>query len=204
MRIEIDPLRPNCRLLEKVAKIIQNDGVAILPTDTCYAFACSIQSKKAMRRVYQLKEIDLKQPLTFLSKDVSQLQNYIQAYPNSVYRQLKTITPGRNTFIFKASKATPGRLLNQRKQIGIRIPESQIVTMMIELLEEVLLISSVPKSDPEDTHHDPEGIYDEYGKQVDCMIDIGEIFIHSSSVIDFSDETPTLIRQGDSDTSWLV
>jgi len=201
MFLKVHPYSPQPRLIDKLIDIVKEDGVIIYRTDTTYSFGCSIHSKKAMKRIYQIKQIDKKRPLTFICDDTKQFQEYTKGISTPIFRKIRSIVPGPYTFIFEASKMVPKVMLSPRATIGVRIPDAPVATMIAERLDEPILSSSVP--DQEDGMQDPYVIDGIYGKLVDCVVDCDEIFLTQSAIIDFSVTPPEIIRTGDADLSWI-
>ena len=202
MLLEIHPYNPQPRLIEQVIDIIKNDGVIIYATDTTYSFGCSIHSKKAMKRIYQIKQIDKKKPLTFICNNAKQFQQYTKGVSTPIFRKIKSIVPGPYTFIFEASKMVPKVMLSPRSTIGVRMPDAPVATMLVEKMEEPILSSSLSNEGVE--FHDPYSIHEEYEKVVDCVIDSGDLYLTSSAIIDFSVEPAEIIRAGDADLDWIM
>lgn len=201
MLIEIHPYSPQPRLIDQAIDIIKNDGVIIYATDTTYSFGCSIHSKKAMKRIYQIKKIDKKKPLTFICNDAKQFQQYTKGISTPIFRKIKSIVPGPYTFIFEASKMVPKVMLSPRSTIGVRMPAAQVATMLVEHMGEPILSSSISVEEAE--FHSPYEIHEEYEKLVDCVIDSGELFLTQSAIIDFSVNPIEIIRTGDADLAWI-
>lgn len=201
MILEIHPLDPQPRLVDKVIDILRNDGVIIYGTDTTYAFGCNIQSKRAMKRIYQIKDIDKKEPLTFICSNTQQFQQYTKGISTPIFRKIKSIVPGPYTFIFEASKMVPKIMLSPRATIGVKLPDAPIPTALAEAMQQPVLSSSL--AGDENGFQNPYDIDDEYGSRVDCIVDCGDIFISRSAVIDFSVSPTEIIRQGDADLSWI-
>lgn len=201
MIIEIHAQDPQPRLIDQVINILKNDGVIIYGTDTTYAFGCSIQSKKAMKRIYQLKQIDKKRPLTFVCSDTKQFQQYTKGISTPVFRKIKSVVPGPYTFIFEASKMVPKMMLSPRSTIGVKMPKAPISTAIVERMGEPILSSSLPREDR--YSYQIYEIEEEYGKLVDCIVDGGEIFLSKSAIIDLSISPPEIIREGEADLSWI-
>ena len=202
MLLEIHPYNPQKRRIDRIKDILQNDGVIVYRTDTTYAFGCCIKSKKAMKRIYQIKYIEKNKPLTFVCNNTKQFQQYTRGIDNRVFRKIKSLMPGPYTFIFEASKAVPKIMLSPRSTIGVRIPDAPIAHMLVENINEPILSSSVP-IEPDSDFHNPYEIHEEYGKLVDCVIDSGKIYIKRSSIIDFSLNPAEIVRVGDADLSWV-
>jgi len=201
MLIEIHPADPQPRLIAKVIDILKDDGVIIYGTDTTYAFGCSIHSKKAMKRIYQLKQIDKHRPLTFICNDTQQFQQYTKGISTPIFRKIKSIVPGPYTFIFEASKMVPKVMLSPRSTIGVKMPLAPVATSLAAQMAEPILSSSLPEATNE--MQNPYEIEEIYGKRVDCIVNSGEIFAQKSAIIDFSVDPPQIIRAGDADLSWI-
>lgn len=201
MLLKIHPHNPQPRLIDQVIDIIKQDGVIIYCSDTTYSFGCCIQSKKAMKRIYQIKQIDKKRPLTFICDDTKKFQQYTKGISTPIFRKIKSIVPGPYTFIFEASKKVPKIMLSPRSTIGVKMPDAPIATMLVERMDEPILSSSLPAND--EGFHDPYLIHEEYEKLVDCVIDSGEMYLTKSAIIDFSVAPANIIRAGDADLSWI-
>lgn len=201
MILEIHPYNPQPRLIQKIVDVLNNDGVIIYGTDTTYSFGCCIRSKKAMKRIYQLKNIDKKRPLTFVCNNTKQFQHYTKGISTPIFRKITSIVPGPYTFIFEASKMVPKIMLSPRSTIGVKMPDAPIATMIVEQMEEPILSSSLPE--PENDFLDAFTVDEEYGKLVDYVVDCGDIYLTRSAIIDFSVIPAKVIRQGDADLSWI-
>ncbi|OGG96784.1 MAG: threonylcarbamoyl-AMP synthase [Candidatus Lambdaproteobacteria bacterium RIFOXYD12_FULL_49_8] len=202
MIVDIHPETPQARKIAQVVELLKNDGLIIMPTGTSYVFGCAISSKQAMKRIYQIKEMEKNQPLTFICSDTRQFEQYTKGIPNPVFRKIRSLLPGPYTFIFQASKLIPKTLLSPRATIGVKMPNSPIALSLAEAMNEPIVTSSVPL-DPEQEYFIPWYLEEEYGNQVDLIVDGGEVFISESSIVDFSHESPQIIRQGTGNLDWL-
>jgi len=154
-----------------------------------------------MNRIYQIKDIDKKKPLTFICSNTQQFQQYTKGIRTPVFRKIKSIVPGPYTFIFEASKMVPKTMLSPRATIGVKIPEAPIATALAEGMQQPVLSSSLPRD--ETGFQNPYEIDEEYGKRVDCIVDCGDIYITRSAIIDLSVTPAEIIRSGDADLSWI-
>ena len=114
---------------------------------------------------------------------------------NSLFRIFKKLLPGPFTFILPASKEVPKILQNKKKTIGLRIPDNNIALSIIKTLGHPILSTSFPGDNIED-YTDPEVIFENWGKQVDMIVDGGIGGIIPSTVVDCTGDEPLLIRQG--------
>ena len=195
----VHPDNPQGRLMKQAAEIIRKGGVIVYPTDSGYALGCHIGDKKALDRICRIRDIDKDHNFTLVCKDLSELSEYTRV-DNSAFRALKNNTPGAYTFIFKASKEVPKRLLNPKKRtIGIRVPDNTIVHALLEALEEPIMSTTLIMPGENMAEYDPENIRDMLEHQVDLIINGGHLGEHPTTVIDFSEGEPEIIRVGEGD-----
>ena len=202
MFLSINPKNPQLRLVQQVVELLQNDGVIIYPTDTVYGLGCSIYSKKAMKRLHLIKKMDPKKPLTLICSNQTQIQEYTQGIETPIFKLLRKHLPGPYTFVFRASKIVTKMMLTLRSTVGFRWPDHPITLAIVEMLGNPILSSSLRISDDQ-LYDDPQEIHDHFKKRVDAVVDGGSIFAEHSTIIDFSQGDPILLRQGKGNSSWL-
>ena len=194
----IHPDNPQERLIKQACEIVRQGGVAVLPTDSCYALVCQLGDKTAMERILSIRKIDLKHHLTLLCADLSELGTSAKV-DHSQFRQLKMTTPGAYTFILPASKEVPNRTLHpKRKTIGLRVPDNAIALALLRELGEPLLSCTLMLPEDDEPLSDPYEIRERLEHSVDLVIDGGWCGTEPTTVIDMTDGTE-LVRQGKGD-----
>ena len=202
MILEIDPVNPEPWLLPRAAQILRDGGIVVMPTDTVYGLTCGITHHDAIQRLYKLKDMDPKKPLSILVGDMNMVGRYAKGVSTPAFRLLKRVLPGPYTFIFEASLEVPKIMLRKRRTIGIRMPDNPIALALLQELGEPLLSSSI--RDPElDFVNDPEEIERLFGSKVEMVIDGGAVLPVPSTVVDLSKGEPVLIRDGKGDVDIL-
>ncbi|MGO2320091.1 MAG: L-threonylcarbamoyladenylate synthase, partial [Vibrio toranzoniae] len=190
---------PQARLISQAVAIIRNGGVVVYPTDSGYALGCQLENKQALERICKIRRIDDKHNFTLLCRDLSELSLYARV-DNVAFRLLKAHTPGAYTFIFKATKEVPKRLMNaKRKTIGIRVPDNKIALDLLEAMGEPLMSTSLILPGNETTESDPEEIRDSLEHAVDVILNGGYLGEQPTTVIDFSDDDAVILRRGAGD-----
>lgn len=197
MYIKLFEDNPNEKDILKVVEVLKGGGVIIYPTDTIYAIGCDINNVKAVQRVCQLKGVKPeKANFSMICRDLSNIAAYAKV-SNEMFKVMKRNLPGPFTFILPATNKLPNVMMNRRKTIGIRIPDNYIVMAIIEELGNPLLTTSVKANDDiMEYMTDPELINEEYGKQVDLVIDGGYGQNVASTVVDATGDVIGIIRQG--------
>jgi tRNA threonylcarbamoyl adenosine modification protein (Sua5/YciO/YrdC/YwlC family) len=196
MLLRIHPDDPQPRHIKTVVDILQRGGVIIYPTDTIYGLGCDIFQQKAIERICRIKKVDpRKAQLSFICSDLSHLSDYAKQLSNSTYRLLKEHLPGPYTFILPASKMVPKILQSKKDTIGLRIPDNNIASAIVEELGRPILSASLPGEMIED-YTDPEIMYENFMNEVDIVIDGGIGGTVPSTVIDCTKEEYEVIRMG--------
>ncbi len=196
MLLRIHPIDPQPRLIRQVVEILRSGGIIIYPTDTVYGIGCDILQADAIERICRLKGIDShKANLSFICNDLSHLSEYTKPISTPTFRLLKEHLPGPYTFILPASKLVPKILQSKKSTIGLRIPDNPIAQALVRELGRPILSTSLPGEQVEDTT-DPDVMYENFGKQVDVVIDGGIGGMIPSTVVDCSTDLPEVIREG--------
>ncbi len=197
----IHPDNPQKRLINQACEIIRRGGLIVYPTDSGYALGCHIGDKGAMDKIRRIRRLDDDHNFTLVCRDLSELSLYSRVN-NAVFRMIKAHTPGAYTFILPATKEVPRRLQHpKRKTIGLRVPDNTIALALLEELNEPLMSSTLILPDEEMPMTDAENIADVLGKQVDLVIDGGFCGAEPTTVIEFIDDMPEVIRVGLGDAS---
>ena len=187
--------------------ILGNGGIAIIPTDTLYAFVCSMEFKKSVESIARLKGFSLKQAkYSMLCCNLAQASEYVRPMDKETFSLLKRCLPGPYTFIMDANNQVPRNYLNPNKTIGIRVPANPICNAIIESLGMPLIGTSVRTLDDErETEYltDPELINELFGRQVDVVVDGGIGEDSPSTVIDCSGGNMEVVRRGKGDVDEL-
>jgi tRNA threonylcarbamoyl adenosine modification protein (Sua5/YciO/YrdC/YwlC family) len=192
----VHPTHPQPRLIAQSAAIIRAGGVIAYPTDSCYAIGCQIGDKEAMQRLRSIRKIDDKHHLTLMCRDLSEIATYAQV-DNVQYRLLRKLTPGSYTFILRASREVPRRLLHpRRKTIGMRVPEHAVAQALLAALGEPLLSATLSLPGDALPLNDGEEIRARLEHALDLVLDAGSCGIEPTTMVDLTGATPELLRQG--------
>jgi len=193
---EIHPDNPQARLIHRSVEIVREGGVIVYPTDSSYALGCHIGDKRAMERLAKIRNVSNRHNFTLMCRDLSEISNY-SVVDNSAYRLMKSFTPGPYTFILKANREVPRRLQNpKRKTIGLRVPENPIALALLEELNEPMMSSTLILPGHELPMTDAYEIREHLEHFVDLVIDGGNCGVEPTTVVDLTDGTATVMRQG--------
>jgi tRNA threonylcarbamoyl adenosine modification protein (Sua5/YciO/YrdC/YwlC family) len=198
---QIHPENPQVRLIRQAVEIIRRGGVIIYPTDSSYAIGCQIGDKAAMDRIRQIRRLGDDHNFTLIGRSLSELSVYTKL-DNQAHRLIKTLTPGPYTFILRATKQVPKRLMHpNRKTFGIRIPDNQVALDLLDELNEPLLSSTLTLPGDDVPMMDPYEMKQSLGHAVDLIIDGGYCGYEPTSVVDLTEDPPQVRRVGKGDVS---
>lgn len=192
MRVQINELHPEPRKIRHAAEALRRGGVIAYPTDSVYGLGCSIFEKKALDKLYRIKEMDRDHPVAFVCSDLSDIARYA-IVNDDVYRLIKRLTPGPYTFILPSTREVPRILMMKRKQVGIRVPDHAVPQALVRELGHPLVSSSAIWQ--EEVLNDPADI-DFYFKGLDRVLDAGFGKLEPSTVLDVTGEEVVVAREG--------
>lgn len=199
MLIEINNSNIDKRLIEDVVKKLKNGKIIIYPTDTVYAIGCDLRNKKALEKLAKFKGLQLKKTkFSIICKDLSQVSDYTKHLSQPTFKLMKRTLPGPYTYILNASNDLSRLFSVNRKEIGIKIPDNNIVHEIVKMLGNPIVTSSLHDKEDEmlDYFIDPYEIFERFDEKVGTIIDGGPGQLEASTIINCTEEEPTLIRQG--------
>ena len=199
---ELHPENPQLRYISKAVTVIREGGVIIYPTDTVYGIGCDIFNKSAIERVQEIKNNPEIKLLSFICHNLKDISKYAKV-SDYAYRTMKHLLPGPYTFILPAAKSAPRELWNNRKSVGIRVPEHFVAMKIVEELGNPIVSTSTTNRKGE-LLFDPMEIKSIFNLQVDLMLSSGSLSVEPSSVIDLSQGEPVVIRKGAGDISLFI
>jgi len=198
---DVHPVDPQPRAIAQVVELLREDGLIAYPTDSGYALGIQLGNRDGLERIKKLRELDDKHHFTLVCKDFAQLGQLVQL-SNTAFRAIKAATPGPYTFVLPATGEVPKRLMHPKKRtVGVRIPDHLLVCALLEELGEPILTSTLIL--PGETEARTMGweIKEDLDHVVDIVVESGEVTAEPTSVIDWSEAEPVVVRRGAGDVS---
>jgi tRNA threonylcarbamoyl adenosine modification protein (Sua5/YciO/YrdC/YwlC family) len=196
MLIRLYEQNPNQKEVDKVIEILREGGIIIYPTDTVYAMGCDALNVRAVEKICKLKGLNpQKNRLSIICPDLSNISEYAKV-SNAIFKLMKRNLPGPFTFILNATNSLPKLYMN-RREVGIRVPNNNITLTLTKELGNPLLTTSVRDKDEWGEYCvDPELIEEEYGDEVDAVIDGGYGGLEPSTIVNCTTAEIEIVRQG--------
>jgi tRNA threonylcarbamoyl adenosine modification protein (Sua5/YciO/YrdC/YwlC family) len=200
--VDLHPDNPQARLVDQVVAAIRDDDALIAyPTDSGYALGCRPGNRDGRDRILRIRHLDERHHFTLVCRDFAQLGHYVHVN-NASFRAIKAATPGPYTFILPATPEVPRRLMHPKKRtVGVRIPDHTVVRALLEALGEPLLSSTLILPGETEARTNGWEIKEELDHVLDIVIEAGETPAEPTTVVDWSEDVPEIIRVGSGDPS---
>ncbi|MGQ0653906.1 MAG: L-threonylcarbamoyladenylate synthase [Betaproteobacteria bacterium] len=191
---DIHPTHPQKRLVRQAAEIVRSGGLIAYPTNSCYALGCRVGDAQAVERLRRVRGFTERHHLTLMCRDVSEVARYAMV-DDAAYRFVKT--PGSYTFILRARRELPRRLLHEkRKTIGVRIAGHPVADALLVELNEPMLSATLSLPGDAGPLSDPEEIRARLEHPLDLVLGAGSCGTEPSTIIDLSGREPVVLRRG--------
>jgi tRNA threonylcarbamoyl adenosine modification protein (Sua5/YciO/YrdC/YwlC family) len=199
--VDVHPKDPQPRAIAQVVQMLRDGAVIAYPTDSSYALGCQLGNIDGARRILTMRHLDDRHDLTLVCADFAQMGQLV-VLDNAAFRAIKAVTPGPYTFILQASEEVPRRLAHPKKKtVGVRIPNHHVVQALLRELGEPMVSSTLLMPDADEPMTDGWQIKEALDHQVDAVIDAGECGVEPSTVVDWSQGYPDVVRVGVGDPS---
>lgn len=198
---DVHPVDPQPRSIAQVVALLRDDALIAYPTDSCYAFGARLGSTTAADRIRRIRHLNAKHHFTLVCSDFTQLGQFVHL-DNAAFRAIKAATPGPYTFILPVTREVPRRLAHEKKRtVGVRIPDHPVALALVRELGEPLLSSTLMLPDHTDAMTEGWQIKEELDHVIDAVVDSGDCGMEPTTVVDWSEGVPEVVRVGAGDPS---
>ncbi|MDR1051569.1 MAG: threonylcarbamoyl-AMP synthase [Deltaproteobacteria bacterium] len=195
MIFTINPENPQPRLVQKVVGLLKDGAVIAYPTDTQYGLGCDLSQKKAIEKIYKIKQRNLKSPFSIICAGLTHISEYA-IISNFAYRTLKRLLPGPFTFVLPGTKLVPQIMLTKRDEVGLRVPNHPVAIALVKALGRPLINTSAKLDGQELALTSPQEIEEVFKGQVDAVVDGGPVPGEPSTIVSLIQDDPVILRQG--------
>lgn len=183
--------------LEEAAAFIKKGGIVAFPTETVYGLGVDAFNQEAVQALFQVKGRPSDNPLIIHVSKMEMVYHLISSrIDEKVQRVLDVFWPGPLTVILPAASCIPKITTGGLPTVAIRMPDH---SMALDLIT----ASGTPIAAPSaNLSGKPSGttaghVLHDFDGHIHALIDGGRSTIGlESTVVDFSGETPVLLRPG--------
>jgi len=166
------------KIAGECAQIMKKGGVVIYPTETSYGIGCSVSDEKAIRKIYKIKNRQLKKPMAVIVSDLEMAKKYVKLDKVSL-ALIKKFMPGPLTIITHKKKTIPPSL--SKRGIAFRISGSEFARVMSKKLGKAIVSTSTNIDEPE--IYSSKKVILKFENKVDVIVDAGKLKRNKTSTI---------------------
>lgn len=182
--------------IKKIAQIIKNGGIVIMPTDTVYGIVGDALNENVIKKIYQVKKRDYAKPLIILVNSLEMLKECTSKINKLEEQILTKYWPGELTIIFEKSKLISDLLTAKTSHIAIRYPNDKNLIAVMQIIKRPLIATSANISN-EETITNIADLNTTLINEVDLVINNGVIKSKSSTIIKVTNNKLKILREGD-------
>ena len=196
---DVHPVDPQRRVIGQVVEILRAGGLIAYPTDSCFALGCHLGDRQGIERIREIRQLDPKHQFTLVCRDFAQLGKFVHV-SNAVFRVDQGGDPGP-VHVHPAGHqggAAPAVAPEAQDGRGAH-PEHVVTQAILTELGEPLLSSTLLLPDQDEPMTQGWEIKERLDHAVDAVIDSGDCGTEPTTVIDFSQPEPEIVRRGAGD-----
>ena len=179
--------------IEELAKILKNDGVIAVPTDTVYGLCTHIKDEDAKEALVEVKNRPANKAFPIMCSSIEQIKE-IAKVDDKTEKIIETFMPGPITIVLEKKKEIPEYVNNGLRSIAIRMATSKPLEELIEKVESPIFMTSANLSG-EPVCKNIEEIKKTFPNLNGIME--GEVsYGQSSTIIDCTSDEIKIIREG--------
>ena len=179
--------------INELVKILKNDGVISVPTDTVYGVCARISTKKAYDKLVAIKNRPKEKAFPIMCANIEQIKN-IAIVDETAEKIIKAFMPGPLTVVLKKNKEIPDYVTNGKDTIAVRMAPSEALKELINKVESPIFMTSANKSG-EPTCNNIDEI-EKACPSLDGILEGEVLFSMGSTIIDCTSNEVKILRNG--------
>lgn len=194
MKTEI--LNPTDANYAKCAELIRSGELVAFPTETVYGLGANALCPEAVKKIYAAKGRPSDNPLIVHIAGVEDVYKVAEYVPDKARTVIEKFMPGSVTVVLPKRPEIPDCVTGGLDTVAIRMPDHEVALRFIKECGVPVCAPSANTS----TRPSPTAamhVYDDLNGKIAAIIDGGTCNVGvESTVIDFADEMPRLLRAG--------
>lgn len=184
------------KVLEKIATGIRNGKLCLFPTETVYGIGSNGLDENAVKKIYEAKKRNRKNPINLLVSDIAMIEKIAQDISSLEYKLMEAFFPGPFTIILKKKNIVPNIVTANSDFVGVRMPSGTIAKQLVQLAGVPIAAPSANISG-ELSGTNLRDVINEFSDCLDFAIDGGESTIGmESTIVKVIDDVPHILRPG--------
>lgn len=131
--------------INKAVEILNKNDVVAIPTETVYGLAGNIYSENALRKIFEVKQRPLFNPLIVHLHSIEQLNEIVSEFPPKAKLLAEAFWPGSITLVLKKKPTIPDLITAGKATVAVRIPNHPVT---LKLLKQLAFPLAAPSANP--------------------------------------------------------
>ena len=182
--------------IEEAGQILKDGGLVAFPTETVYGLGANALDEEAAAKIYSAKGRPSDNPLIVHIADFSDLEKIVEEVPEEAKKLADAFWPGPLTMIMRKNEKVPYGTTGGLETVAVRMPNHDTALKMIRAGGGFIAAPSANTSgrpSPTMASH----VAEDMNGKIDMILDGGSVGIGlESTIIDLSEEIPTILRPG--------
>lgn len=180
--------------VEIATKLYLEGKIFVYPTDTIYGFGANPFNDESVSRINHIKRRPEDKSFILLIDEIDNLLKYVEVISENHLDFLLSIWPNPVSVVLKLNSKT-SKLLNS-ETAAFRIPNNRFCLKLLGKIKMPIISTSVNRSSAQPLL-DYSLIEEEFGSEIDAIFYTEKkSYIKASTLIDLSNYSPKLLREG--------
>ena len=182
--------------INKAIQLLSEEDVVAIPTETVYGLAGNIYSEKAIRKIFEVKQRPLFNPLIVHIHNVEQLNGLVDELPTKAKLLAEAFWPGSLTLILKKKESVPDLITAGKDTVAIRMPNHPVA---LELLRKLPFPLAAPSANPFNRISPTKSVHVEsyFKDDLKMVLEGGKCKNGiESTIVGFENDAPVIYRLG--------
>jgi L-threonylcarbamoyladenylate synthase len=131
--------------ISKAVRLLNNEELVAIPTETVYGLAGNIYSEKAINAIFKTKQRPKFNPLIVHIHNVEYLENIVEYIPEKARLLADAFWPGPITLVLKKKKEIPALITAGKSTVAVRVPNHPVT---LDLLRQLDFPLAAPSANP--------------------------------------------------------
>ena len=184
------------KVIEEAGSILKRGGLVAFPTETVYGLGGNALDEQAAEKIYAAKGRPSDNPLIVHIAEFGALEQIAAEIPKEAKKLADAFWPGPLTMIFRKTDKVPKGTTGGLDTVAVRMPDHPVALALIRAAGGYVAAPSANLSgrpSPTCAAH----VQEDLDGRIEMILDGGDVGIGlESTIVDLSEETPTILRPG--------
>jgi L-threonylcarbamoyladenylate synthase len=179
---------------ENLIKILKENGIAVMPTDTIYGIVGRALNKDVVKKIYKIRKRNPEKPCVILIGDVNELKKFSIGLSKEQKKLLQNFWPGPVSIVLYCPDKEFEYLYRSLHTLAFRVPSPRSLQELLLKVGPLIAPSANMEKFPVSENIEDAQKY--FGDKVDMYVDGGLIGGKASKIVRLhKDGSVSIIRQ---------